>query len=355
MNRIKRLQQNLKLNNLEAILITNPVNIYYLVGFKGLSPEEREVVLIIDKANTYIFVPRMYQAEVKKIGDITIRLLTERNGIFDQPIKHLSNYKGNIGFESDDITVYEFNSFKLIKDKLIDFSFLVKNMRLQKDKGEIDFIKEAVRIADEAFYKIIPKLKPGITEIEVSRELIKIMEELGSEGPSFYPIIASGENTALPHHFTSRKKINMNEPILMDFGALVKGYCSDLTRVIYIGKAPNKFKMLYDLVLKTEEYLLQEIKAKQRVDQIHQIALDKFGEKSKYFIHSTGHGVGLDIHERPYIRNQEKEILLERMAITIEPGLYLEGQFGIRIEDYGIVSKEGFNVLSKAKKDLIQI
>lgn len=337
-----------------TMLVTNPTNIYYLTGFKGLSPQEREALAIVQDDKITLIAPKIYQTEVKKLKNINKVIVSERTQLFPKAIEILKG-KLQIKFESEDLHFSEYQYLSTSLSQLDPTLHFYENLRTQKTPSELKKIKKAVEITDKAFTQILKFIKPGQTEKQISQKLQEILENLGSEGLAFEPIIASGSNSALPHHFTSTKKIQQNEVLLLDFGAKFQGYCGDLTRTIFIGKASQEFKDHYQKVLKVQQICLNLAKPNLTAEKLNQIAIDQFGQDAKYFIHGLGHGVGLEIHESPYLKTGITDTLKENMILTIEPGLYFEGKYGIRIEDYGVINKNGFKILSKSPKHLFEI
>lgn len=355
MDRLTKLRALLKTQELSALLVTNPLNTFYLSGFRGLSPEERESVLVIAEDSLHLFIPRMYETEAKALKGVKLHILPERTSLLQAPLSWLAKLPGKIGLEADNLTLTEYQALLQTKITFLPTSGLIEDLRQTKDQTELELIKQAVKITDHAFEQIIHFLKPGISEKQVARKLIELMEDQGAEGYSFLPIVASGSGSTLPHYFTSDKKLLENEAVLMDFGAKFKGYCSDLTRVVYLGQASNKFKQAYNLVWQVEEEVCSQIKPGMKAEEVHQLAVKLLGDQAKYFLHGIGHGVGLDIHERLFLRNGITTTLQPGMILTVEPGLYYEEKFGIRVEDYGVVTETGFKVLSHAPKNLLEL
>lgn len=357
--RIEKLQEKILNAGLSAFLVTNSSNIYYLTGFRGISPEERESLLLVDREAAYLCVPPMYRAEAGQIhGEVKVRIPPSRTKLLDFMKTQFKKYVGKVGFEAEDLKYSEYLALRKKIKHLQAKKSLVTDLREVKDADELRHIKKAVRIADQAFEEILRSLRPGLTEKQIARKLLEIMEDLGSEDAAFPPIIASGKGSALPHHRTSHKKIKKGEPVLLDFGAKVNGYCSDLTRVVYVGKAPRKFRKHYNLVLKTQKAVINSVRprlSELTAEKLHQTALNVLGRQAKFMLHGVGHGIGLEVHEKPFLRAGTKDKLREGMVITIEPGLYYEGRYGIRIEDFGVVTKSGFQILSKAKKELTEL
>lgn len=353
--RIEKIQERLREENLDAFLVSNPSNIFYLTGLKGIL-EEREFLLLILKDGFEIIVPEMYGGEAKRKSH-NLLMTKERGGLFAAAVEGLKGRK-NIGFEKDDLKYGEYENLKKnLKDgKLFPASRHVESLRKIKDKEEIEPIKKAVKITDKTFHLILKTIKPGLTEKFIQRKLIETMQGFGADGPAFLPIVASGKESSEPHHLALNKKIKNGEILLIDFGAKYKGYCSDLSRTLFIGKAPQKFKKIYNLVFETQKTAIKNCRKGYPIKNLYQDAVLNFREhkEEKKFIHNLGHGVGIDAHEFPPLGSFTEGVLEKGMVITIEPGLYYKNFGGVRIEDLCLVG-EKCKTLSKATKKLIEI
>ena len=353
--KIKKIQERLKKEKLDAFLISSPSNIFYLTGLRG-DLKEREFLLNISRDGWEIIVPEMYFLEAKrKIANFSAT--KERGGLFLKAIEGLKNYK-RIGFEKNDLKYgeYENLSRNLSSGKLFPISGFCEDLRKVKGKEEIGLIKKAVEIADKTFYTTLKIIKPGLSEKFIQRKIIEIMEDLGAEGPAFLPIVASGKGSAEPHHISSNKKIKKGEILLIDMGARCKGYCSDLTRTIFIGKASREFKKTYNLVLETQKMAIKNCQAGYPIKTLYQDAVlnfEEYGEEKK-FIHNLGHGVGINAHEFPSIGPRAEGRFENGMLITIEPGLYYKNFGGVRIEDLCFIDQK-CKSLSKAARKIIEI
>jgi Xaa-Pro aminopeptidase len=366
MNRIQKVRNELQKQKADAIFITNFYNIFYLTGFMGISEHEREAALLITAEKAYLFVPEMYEFQAKGSDGV-------KNNWCEMIVNHerdklLFSFGEFVGkdcvvlFESSDLKCSE---LELIKEKtdlnLSPAKGVVEDLREIKDEEEIEVIKKAVEITDKSFLALVDFLRQNdytqTTELDMVDELRKISRSLGGEGFGFDPIIASGEGSALPHYFTSNKKLTKGSALLFDIGIKYKGYTGDLTRTIYLGKAPDKFKDIYFTVLESNQKSLEACSAQVDTFDLSETAKDVFRQKDLegYFIHGLGHGVGLEIHEKPSLRCRAGCKLKENMIITIEPGLYFEGEFGVRIEDFVAVKANSCHILSKSPKDLIEI
>jgi Xaa-Pro aminopeptidase len=274
-----------------------------------------------------------------------------------------------LGFERNDLSFGEYQKIaqKLTKIKLTPTENLVEDLRAQKEPKEIKNIEKAVQIADRCFSHLLEFLKPGLTEKEVADEIELFIRKQGAVDISFDPIVASGENSSLPHYIMSKSfRLKTNRLVLLDFGAKVEGYCSDMTRVISLGKATSEQKKIYQTVLAAQKkaleallYYFRVLKSKapkkipaRMVDKVTRDYLNRFKFK---LIHGLGHGVGLTEHEAPRLGPTSKDILKEGMVFSIEPGVYLSKRYGIRIEDLVVMEKTGPRVLTQSTKEIIEI
>lgn len=358
LKRIKKIQKQLKRENLDVFLITNSSNIFYLTGFKGIM-EQREFLMTVSKNDFKLITSKIYQLEINgKIPKQNFVIVKERNGLFGEAIKILKKYQ-KIGFEKEDL---KYNEYEILKKnlkgkKIFPVSRLIENFRKIKDKEEIKIIKKAAEIIDKTFYSILKIIKPGLTEKFIQRKIIEIIENFGAEDISFKPVVASGKVSAEPHHFASNKKLKNQEILLIDMGAKYGGYCSDFTRTIFIGKAPQKFKKLYNIVLETQKMAIKKCKTGYFMEKLYQDVVFNFKKykEDKYFVHGLGHGVGIDFQEFFGIGINSKGKFEKGMVFTIEPGLYHKDFGGIRIEDLCWIKDNKCQVLSKATKKLIEI
>ncbi len=354
MNRIKKIQKHLKKQNLSAILIANPVNIHYLCGFTGTNGW-----LLVSLKKAVLITDFRYLISAKKQLPKGVDIYDQKNG----SEKLLKRYK-KIAFEEDYVTV---NLLKNIKKKCKRVKFkglvgLVRALRMVKGENEIKIIREATKIADECLKKWLKTVKVGVSEEELGWNLLSIARKLGAEGFSFPPIITFGKNTADVHHQQEKNILKKGECVLIDFGIKYKNYCTDMTRVFFPKKSIFSFKKalkeeqkIYSIVLSANKKVIQAIKPGIKFSELDKIARDVIEESGygKYFGHSTGHGVGLEVHELPNVSSVSNEIVREGMIFTVEPGIYVEGVGGVRIEDMVYVGKKGkVEVLTKFNKEM---
>ena len=262
-----------------------------------------------------------------------------------------------VGLDYEHTTLYEYEEYKTLAAELFDGTLVLKAQRAVKTAEEISIIEKSCEIAQNAYYAAIKTVRKGITENELKNTIENFIVQFGGECAAFDTIVAFGAGSAVPHHETGNTVLESGMPVLVDMGAKYKGYCSDLTRTAFFGNPSDKFLNCYDAVLKANEKAESEITADMRTDDADGIArgiLKKFGLE-KYFTHSLGHGVGIEIHEFPAVSPKKRDILKEGTVFTVEPGVYLDGEFGIRIEDTVVIQNGKVKRLFTDDKKLILI
>jgi len=214
-----------------------------------------------------------------------------------------------------------------------------EKVRMVKDIEEIKIIKKSLQIALDTFEYIKPQVVAGVTELDIANEIEYKMKKLGASGPSFDTIVASGKRSSLPHGVATKKVIENGDAVVIDMGAIYNGYCSDITRTIFVGGMSKEQERVYDLVKKAQKFAIDAIEAGVSCKEVNEVAVNEFKKNGmeKYFVHSLGHGVGLDVHERPFVAGRSLDVFEPGMVVTVEPGLYLPNQFGVRIEDMVMV------------------
>ncbi|MBE6761691.1 MAG: aminopeptidase P family protein [Ruminococcaceae bacterium] len=338
----------------QSALIFTPVSRLYLSGF-----ESSLGYLFITKEKTVLFVDGRYIEAAKRNvnSDIEVRLFTK---LSEQAKEFLGDEIKSLLVETSN-TVADVKGFeKLFERKIIPSDELentLHSLRLVKNDYEVECVIKAQRMAEKAFEDTLEFIRPGVTEIEIAAELEYRMKLAGSEKISFETIAVSGEKSSMPHGVPDNKIIKSGDFITMDFGATYKDYHSDMTRTVAVGFATDEMKKVYNTVLEANiaaiETVCEGVKASE-VDLAARSIIKSAGY-GEYFTHSTGHGVGLEIHEAPTVSFKNEKNLASGQIITIEPGIYLEGKFGVRIEDMVVVTKNGCNNLTKANKSLIII
>lgn len=355
MTRTDRIAAELK-DNTHAALITSPVSRQYATGFKS----EAGIVVVTKDKSYFIIDARYYEHAAQQVEDVDVVLLSDMR---KQLYKIIEDHGIQvISIENKTVTVAELEDYKkLFATLTIDesgwLSSTLEKMRIIKDADEIKKIETAQRIAEAAFSKLITAIRPGMTEKQVASVLNFYMMDLGADGISFDTIAASGINSACPHAVPTDKPIQNGEFLTLDFGAIVDGYHSDMTRTVVIGKPDEDMKKVYDAVWGAQMDAIKAVHADitgKLVDNVARSTLDAWGFE-KYFTHGLGHGVGLEIHEAPTVSAKSPYTLHEGMVITIEPGVYIPHRFGVRIEDMVVVTTDSCNVITKAPKTLIYI
>jgi len=352
-NRLERLRGSLAKKELDGVFISQPQNRHYLSGFDGSAG-----YLLITSKEAVIATDFRYLEQVK-IQSPDYRLFQIGGNATEWFPRLTSESKlARLGFEAGDInySLYWLLSDSLKKAesslKLVPTEGLVESLRTVKEPEEIELIVKAVEITDRAFGHIEGVIKPGMTEKEVAWELEKFQRERGSQTMPFDVIVASGPNAALPHHKPSERKINSGEPIVIDMGARVGGYCSDFSRTLCLGEPDETFKKVYDIVLGAQLAAIALIKEGmngQEADSFARTVIEEAGY-AEAFGHSLGHGVGLAEHENPRLGPNSTEELASGMVFSIEPGIYLPGWGGVRIEDLAVIENGEITVLSKGNK-----
>lgn len=352
--RIQRLRDAMQLRNIEAVLITGEVNRRYLSGFTGSSGY---LVISLQQALLLTDFRYMTQAADQAIGFEIVQHSPSVAGTIKELLNGLNISR--LGFEADHMLFSTYRSYQqeLEPYEFIPVNGLVEGLRIYKDEGEIGKMKQAADLADRTFLHMLDVLKPGKTESEIALELEVFMRKHGASGPSFETIIASGERSALPHGIASERVLQGNEFVKMDFGALLDGYCSDITRTVMLGTSSPKHREIYDIVLEAQLHTLEHLRPGMTGREADALARDiiiRYGYGDQ-FGHSTGHGLGMEVHEAPGLSMRSDTVLEPGMVVTVEPGIYLPGFGGVRIEDDVLITENGCRRLTESTKDFIQI
>ncbi len=343
--RIKKLQKALKAEKQGALLVENPIDLFYLTGMKMSLGH-----LFVTQTKSRLFVDGRYLVAAEAQSSVPVLEMNQEN-----EIDFLKGSK-TLAFDGDRMTYSNFTHFRKVarkaKCKLTSDPDFLKTLRLIKEAGEIRKMKTSAQFAYAAYEYIRKKVRPGISEIELAKQLELYCLKNGAEKMSFEPIIAFGKNTALPHHHPGKTKCKENDIILFDLGVMLDGYASDMTRVDFIGKADSKLRHIYDVNKAAQRLALSKCRPGVALKELDIAArrVMKSAGLEEYFVHSLGHGIGLDVHEFPRIKfdGADRNFKLEAgMAITIEPGLYLPGKGGVRYEDTIVITPKGYMNLYK--------
>jgi Xaa-Pro aminopeptidase len=349
MNLLQDVRNKLAGIGAEALLVTAPANVRYLSGFT--SPEDGVVVVTDERA--VLLTDGRYTAQAGEESRLDVVITPNWE-------EHLSEVVGarRLAVESEHLSLQRFRRIaeRLGGEPMATEAFLA-SFRLVKSDDEIARLREAARITDEAFVKVVPMLRPGVREIEVALELERYMHLAGSGGSGFHIIVASGVRSAMPHGVASDKVIESGDLVTIDFGAVYQGYHADMTRAVAVGEIAPELRRLFDAVLEAQQATLAAVAPGRTGRELDAIARDLLAthDLAEAFSHSLGHGTGLEIHEGPRLSTRSDDVLAPGMSVTIEPGVYLPGFGGVRIEDLAIVTEDGHEVLSNSPKTFRQL
>jgi Xaa-Pro aminopeptidase len=350
--RISKLRERISAQKLQALLITESNNISYLTGERNLSHDWHDAALVLTHKTCLLMISPLRK---QKTENLPKTLTIKKSNDFFSEIESLCKKQKilTLGIEQDNLRLTEFKKLKkvLAPITLKSTKQLVEKQRMIKDEQEIENIKKACRITVSVFKKIKKALTPGRTEKEIAWEIEKLLKEEGSEGipQGFSPIAAFGNNSAIPHHQPTDRKLRNRDIVLLDFGCTYQDYASDFTRVVFIGKATKLQTRVFKLITKAQKRAFAafaETSDPKKIDKTARDFITKAGY-GKFFIHNTGHSLGLSIHEIPAISQEEKTLIQPGMIFTVEPGVYLPKRFGIRHEDTILVTPDGAEILTK--------
>ncbi|WP_430596568.1 M24 family metallopeptidase [Enterococcus sp. DIV0175] len=351
MVRVEKLRKKMQEENLDSFLVTSPYNLRYLTNFTGTTGL---AVITLDKA---FFITDFRYTEQAANQAQGFGIIKNVGPIFDEVADLVKRENLNaLAFEETTVSFLEYSVLEeIINAELIPVSGMIEELREVKDEEEIAIIEKACSIADMAYDHILKMIRPGMTEIEVANQVDFYMRSLGATSVSFDTIVASGLRSAMPHGVASDKVIEQGDLITLDFGCYYQGYVSDMTRTFAIGDPGEKLKEIYQIVLDAQLAVLDAAKPGLTGIQLDAVARDyitKYGH-GEAFGHSTGHGIGLEIHEGPNVSSRAEKQFVPGNVITDEPGIYLPGIGGVRIEDDLLITKEGNRVLTHSPKELI--
>ncbi|MCI0768737.1 MAG: aminopeptidase P family protein [Chloroflexi bacterium] len=354
--RVQRLRQRLADEGNDAVFISAPENRRYLSGFTGSAG-----YLIVSQEHAYVATDFRYWEQVgRQSPDFELVKMTQGDlGTWLAPVLERIQ-PATLAFEAGNATFAFHTTLKeslkklrpALRPRLVPTLDLVEGLRIVKDEEELQIITRAVEIADQAYMEVSAGLEPGITEREIAWRLEKSMREQGAESTSFDIIVAAGPNAAMPHHRPTDRPVEKDEPIIIDMGARLQGYCSDLSRTTFLGKPDDTYRRVYDVVLGAQETAIAAVQSGMTGHDADRLARDVI-EKAGYgeqFGHGTGHGVGLVIHENPRVARNAKNELSDGMVFTVEPGVYLPGWGGVRIEDIVVLENGSSRNLTRAPK-----
>ncbi|QYR19506.1 Xaa-Pro peptidase family protein [Paenibacillus sp. sptzw28] len=359
-DRILKLGDYMEQTLLDAILITFPLHVYYLTGYRS-DPHERFLGLVLQRGDEpFMLVPEL-DLEAAQASSSVKRIFTHGDtedsyeilkGLAGGAIKRLGIEKGCMSVHS-----YERLAGSVKAHEYVSVDQAMREMRAVKTPDEMVLIRQTVRMVEDVLSAVVAKVKPGMTEIEIAAELEYAMRKSGAEGPAFATTVLSGEKSAMPHGTTGTRKVGRGELLLFDLGVYAGGYMSDITRTFAVGDISDSLKTVYDTVLQANLRGIEAVRPGVRMSDVDQAARRYIEDQGygAYFTHRLGHGLGLEIHEYPSVHGKNTDVLREGMVMTIEPGIYLTGIGGVRIEDDIAVTSTGVEVLTAYPKELTVI
>jgi Xaa-Pro aminopeptidase len=352
MDRIGKLQKMMRDRGIDYVIIGPTSNMFYLTNFSE-EQMERPLFFVVSEGHFYFLAPKLYEEQLSKYN---FEINSYADG--EDPYSKMDLKKNSVIAIDDQLwSVFTINLIrKFNPSNLIPASTLLKELRMRKDDDEINIMKEGLKIVENSFLQFLNDIKEGSSECKLADRLEEIFKENGADGLSFKTILTSGPNTSMPHLRCTDRKVRRGDVIIVDFGIKYRGYCTDTTRVVSLGNPPDEVKKIHEIVLNAQEAAERAkngMKGKE-IDSIARGIIAKAGY-SQFFIHRTGHGIGIDVHEDPYISQDSEQVIEKNMTFTIEPGIYLPGKFGIRIEDMVVMGEKEAMPLNKLGKEIYVI
>ena|SRR5438477_1802412 len=349
------LQSQLGAARLTALLITNPASSYYLTGFSGEAG-----ALVVSRSGAVIVTDGRFTAQARQETS-GVRIVHQTGGLalsVGQFVR--STGLARVGFDASQVTVSTLAALRRAsgtRARWIATAGHVEGLRGRKDAAELALMRKAAALADRVMEHALKVLKPGVRELEIAAEIEFRMRQLGASGPAFETIVASGTRSAYPHARATAKRLRKNELVVLDLGVILAHYCSDITRTVVVGRASPKIRKWHQAVQAAQSAAIEAVKAGATCGAVDAAAREVLVGHSldQYFVHSTGHGLGLEVHEDPRVAKGQKQILEPGNVVTIEPGVYVPGVGGIRIEDDVAVHEARTEVLTRIPRDLIEI
>ena len=352
MNHFGKIAQQLSAHGLDAMLVTSAPGEFYAAGFHG------EGMAVVTPAQTWYYTDSRYiEAAGQLVKDAQVGMI--RTGqTYRQLAQDIVSAQGirRLGFEDNYMSVAEYSQWKEeVRAELVPASEILDLLRMVKDEEELAAMKEAQRVTDEAFSESVNDIKPGVAECEIAAKLTYLMARKGAERNSFDPIVACGANGSKPHAIPSQALIQKGQFVTMDFGCVVGGYCSDMTRTVAVGQPTDEMKFVYDTVLKAQLAGIAAAHGGVTGAEIHNIGAKIIADAGygDYFGHGFGHSLGIEIHENPRFSPLWDKVIPAGACLSAEPGIYLPGKFGVRIEDVIMLTDDGCIDITRSPKELI--
>ncbi len=333
----------------QALLVTSPPNVRYLTGFS--SPEDGRVLITPDTA--LLLTDFRYDVQAADESVLPVRIVTSWLDELEAVVGD-----GALAIEADHATVaLQRQLEQRLGTATVPLEAILRDRRMTKAPFEVDLLREAARLTDLAFAHIVGFIRPGLRELDVALELERVMRDGGAEGSGFDIIVAGGPRSAMPHGVASDRVLQSGDLVTMDFGARYRGYHADMTRAVALGEIEPKLRGLHDAALEALETAVAALapgKSCAEIDAVARAVLKRHG-LDQYFTHSLGHGTGLHIHEEPRLSGRSEQVLEPGMIVTVEPGVYLNGYGGVRIEELCLITDDGFELLSRSPRGFTQV
>ncbi len=353
--RLARLRALLRTSKLDACLTLHRPNILYLCGFSGSSG-----ALLVEPGGARLFTDSRYAIQAAdEVHSATVGVV---QGNLLAAVGERLKKAGALsaGFEASRLTVEQLKQLRKAAGPKVRWQqagALVEGLRAVKDSGELVLMQESAALGSQVFESVLPLIKPGIREFELAAEIEYRMRRLGASGPAFETIVAFGERSALPHARPSGRRLRKNELVVLDLGAILRAYCCDLTRTVYVGRAPARIRSWYQAVLEAQSAARHALRVGVTASQVDAAARNVLRKHrlDRFFTHSTGHGLGLEVHEDPRLAAGQSQKLQSSNVLTLEPGVYVEGVGGIRIEDDAVVTSGEARILTTAQREFLEL
>jgi Xaa-Pro aminopeptidase len=355
-SRTDRLRLSFSRLRADAFLVTHLPNIQYLCGFTGSAG-----VLLVEPSRSTLITDSRYAFQAREeVSGAKVQIA--KHGLLRAAAEALRGRRGgfHVAYAPGQVTVEQRATLQALggtRVRWVSGGDAIERLRAVKDPGELSVMRAAAKLISEVFAAVLPEIRPGSSEIAVAAEIEYAIKERGGSGPSFETIVASGARSAWAHARPTRKALRKNELVVLDQGAILRGYCSDLTRTVFLGRAPERVRRLYEAVLEAQGEAREAIRPGVKAGDVDAAARQSLKRRglAQCFTHSTGHGLGIEIHEMPRLGRGEEAVLEEGMVVTIEPGIYIEGLGGIRIEDDVVVTSEGAEDLTSASREFLEL
>jgi Xaa-Pro aminopeptidase len=354
--RRRRLLDRLELLAVRFLLVSKPIDIYYLTGFRGSAG-----ALLLSPQRTRLWVDPRYTLQARDQSQ-GVSVIETRESLGRTVARWVGrHHPGAVGYQDEHVTCADLarlgdevrKARKRVRVHWRPVGFLLDELRMVKDAWEVERMRAAGKLTAEVFREVLPQVRPGARESDLAAEIEHRMKRTGAEGVAFDTIVASGPRGAWPHARASSRQLRRRELVILDLGAILGGYAADMTRTVYLGMPTRRARELYEAVAEAQQETVQRLRAGMSGDEVDAVARGCLANRKldAYFTHSTGHGVGLDVHERPRLGRGEQTRMPAGSVVTVEPGVYLEGYGGVRIEDTVLVSENGPEILTPASRE----